>query len=164
MRILPARYLVCTVLNATALSWSIALAGPGTVPEYVGTAYRLVNVADEPARTAFTTAEKIGVADCVFATPPRILDGSISSRREMQDLAAAMGDYVAAMQRSLKCLDAAAATASSENGPLIDRIYNTGVDQLNFIVDEYNKQVQIYQRFERVQDAMGPGRSSNSGD
>ena len=64
----------------------------------------------------------------------------------MEQMGSDVRNYAAAMQTSLVCLDSAATGAAPEATVLIHEIYNNGVDQLTYIVDQYNEQVEFYER------------------
>ena len=78
------------------------------------------------------------------------------STNKMRDLSKSVREYAAAMQESLDCMDSVesklGATISDQQRGTIDTIYNNGVDQLNFITSEFNKQVSAYKMRQRIPD------------
>ncbi len=98
------------------------------------------------------------LAACAFVEPPTILQGISSSADEMSDLTVSVRDYIAAMQESLSCMKSVEETLdetiSDERRESIHVVYNNGVDQLNFIADEFNKQVREYKLRQRSVDRL----------
>ncbi len=96
------------------------------------------------------------LAACAFIKPPQILPGTTLSTNKMRDLSKSVREYAAAMQESLDCMDSVesklGATISDQQRATIDTIYNNGVDQLNFITSEFNKQVSAYKMRQRIPD------------
>ena len=95
------------------------------------------------------------LTQCAFVDPPTVIDGSIAEPRAMRTLDAKIREYVTAMQASLACLDRYQEGQLTELQRLtIDQIYDNGVDQLNFIVDAYNRQVRLFQMEDRLPDLI----------
>jgi len=98
------------------------------------------------------------LAACAFVGPPTILDGSTLSTNKMRTLADSVREYAAAMQTSLACMDSLekqmGETLIDQQRATIDALYNNGVDQLNFITREFNKQVGAYKLRQRVPDLL----------
>lgn len=92
---------------------------------------------------------------CAFADPPALIEGQWAERREMRELDEEIRTYVAAMQASLRCLDRLLERElANADRQMLDSFYNNGVDQLNFIVAEYNKQVREFRIADRIPDQL----------
>ena len=63
--------------------------------------------------------------------------------------------YVSAMQASLACIDRLGKRQLTDaDKQMLDSYYNNGVDQLTFIVDQYNRQVREFRISERIPDPL----------
>ncbi|MCZ6644068.1 MAG: hypothetical protein O7F71_21040 [Gammaproteobacteria bacterium] len=113
-----------------------------------------------PPKTAVVTAESRRLreilAACAFVEPPTILEASTLSTNKMRDLNESVREYVAKMQESLGCMNSVekrlSGALSDQDRATIDAVYNNGVDQLNFITNEFNKQVSAYKLRQRIPD------------
>ncbi len=127
-------------------------------------------VQDEAARWSGISNSDLAAtfAKCPYADPPILLNGSTAKHREMRQLADAVTSYMQAMQASLGCL---AVTEQDLDDRLsevqrtaINTIYNNGVDQMNFVANEYNRQLRSFQSSDRAsrslpEDLRGLGRN-----
>ncbi len=92
---------------------------------------------------------------CAFADPPALIEGQWAERREMRELDEEIRTYIATMQASLSCLDRLLERElANADRQMLDGFYNNGVDQLNFIVAEYNKQVREFRIADRIPDQL----------
>jgi hypothetical protein len=83
---------------------------------------------------------------CQFAKPPQIAEGMFSNQAEMAEMGNRVRAYAASMQQSLSCLDEAHEAVAPSQRDFLTYIYNNGVDQLNFVVSEYNQQVRQHRQ------------------
>lgn len=94
------------------------------------------------------------LSPCAFAKPPEILDARVISEHEMRNLGASVREYLSAMQDSLGCLESVEQNLSDlitdVQRATINAVYNLGVDKMNFISSEYNKQVNVF----RIRDSI----------
>jgi len=93
-------------------------------------------------------AAELDVSKCAFPEPPVVPDGETASEEEMTKAGVDVRAYVAGVQGSLECLAAAEREAQDEVSPeqqaeLVD-LYNSKVDQMNAVAEEYNVQVREY--------------------
>jgi hypothetical protein len=113
----------------------------------------LNTAAATPTTAAQSTIAHDELKGCAFVDPPRLVDGALATAAEMQRLTDQIHDYVESMQQSLACLDRLLANpVTRTERQSLEAIYNNGVDQLNFVVGEYNKQVRTYRMTLRVPD------------
>ena len=75
-------------------------------------------------------------------------DARVISEHEMRNLGVAVREYLSAMQDSLGCLESVEQNLSDlitdVQCATIDAVDNLGVDKMNFISSEYNKQVNVF--------------------
>ena len=107
-------------------------------------------------------------AECAYADPPVLLNGSTAKDSEMRQLTDAVTSYMQAMQASLRCLTVKEQDLddrlSEVQRTTISTLYNNGVDQMNFIAKEYNRQLRSFQMSDRAsrslpEDLRGLGRN-----
>ena len=107
-------------------------------------------------------------AKCAYADPPILLNGSTAKHSEMRQLTDAVTSYMQAMQASLRCLTVKEQDLddrlSEVQRTTISTLYNNGVDQMNFVAKEYNKQLRSFQMSDRAsrslpEDLRGLGRN-----
>lgn len=93
-------------------------------------------------------------AKCGFVEPPILLVGVTAMRGEMSQLADAITSYLQSMQASLRCLDATEQDLkdglSDIQRSTISAIYNNGVDQMDFVAREYNRQLRTFRLSDRT--------------
>ena len=93
-------------------------------------------------------------AKCGFVDPPIVLDGSTANQSDMARLADAITSYMQSMQASLQCLDVTEQDLkdglSESQRSTISTIYNNGVDQMDFVAKEYNRQLRILRLSDRT--------------
>ncbi len=95
------------------------------------------------------------LTQCAFVDPPTVIDGSVAESRALRTLDVKIREYVTTMQASLACLDQYQEGQLTELQRLtVDQIYDNGVDQLNFIVDAYNRQVRLFRMEDRLPDLI----------
>ncbi len=119
----------------------------------------LLAAAQAAAATGDAGAAKAATADnsvdlgqqmskCKYPDPPKMPDGSKATESEMGQAGADVRDYIAGVQSSLQCLSAIEKSlgdniTKDEEKTLVGT-YNKGVDQMNTVADEYNKQVRAF--------------------
>lgn len=105
---------------------------------------------------------------CAFADPPTLLNGPAAEYSEMRQLADAITSYMRAMQASLRCLAVREQNLedrlSEVQRATISTIYNNGVDQMNFVAKEHNRQIRRFNMSDRAgqslpDDLRGLGRN-----
>ena len=93
-------------------------------------------------------------AKCGFVDPPIVLDGSNANESDMARLADAITSYMQSMRASLQCLDVTEKDLkdglSESQRSTISTIYNNGIDQMDFVAKEYNKQLRILRLSDRT--------------
>lgn len=93
-------------------------------------------------------AAELEISHCAFPEPPVVPNGETASEDEMSQAGLDVREYVGAVQSSLECLAVAERSIQNEitdeqQGQLV-LLYNTGVDQMNEVADDYNEQVREY--------------------
>jgi hypothetical protein len=93
-------------------------------------------------------AAELEIDHCQFPEAPTVPDGETATEEEMSQAGVNVREYVGAVQSSLECLAAAEQSIKDEitedqQAELVG-LYNTGVDQMNAVADEYNEQVREY--------------------
>ena len=105
---------------------------------------------------------------CAFIDPPTLQDGLTARQSAMAELATVVTSYLQTMQASLSCLTTTEQDLgdrlSKVQRATIDTIYNNGVDQMNFVAKEHNRQVRRFNMSERAgqslpDDLRGLGRN-----
>ncbi len=128
---------------------------PGTVPTHAAAPKIAAAPALDlsPATAAGSNIAAGDLQQCAFQKPPALIDGQWAGRREMRKLDEDIRTYVAVMQASFACIDRLLERQLTETDrQMLDSFYNNGVDQLNFIVDEYNQQVREFRIADRLPD------------
>ena len=137
----PAAYLALA-LTIGAIA-SPLRAAEGSVQEDTG---RLRPASSSDLETAF--------AKCGFDDPPNVLDGSTANQSDLARLADAITSYMQSMQASLQCLDVTEQDLkdglSESQRSTISTIYNNGIDQMDFVAKEYNRQLRIFRLSDRT--------------
>ena len=117
-------------------------------------------VQEDATRPGSTTSSDVAAAftKCGFVDPPILLNGSTAKHNEMRQLADAVTSYLRAMKASLRCLTGTEqdleATLSEGQRSIISTIYNNGVDQMNFVAKEYNRQLRTFNLSERTRQSL----------
>ncbi|MFK7915098.1 MAG: hypothetical protein AB8B93_14375 [Pseudomonadales bacterium] len=100
------------------------------------------------ALAASAQAAEIDLGACNFTDAPAIADGTKATQEQMTASATAVRGYMGTMQDALACLDEAekkaGADITAEQKAAITSAYNSGVDKLNGIAEEYNAQVRAF--------------------
>ena len=105
---------------------------------------------------------------CAFIDPPTLQDGLTARKSAMAELATAVTSYLQTMQASLSCLTTTEQNLgdrlSKVQRATIDTIYNNGVEQMNFVAKERNRQVRRFNMSDRAgqslpDDLRGLGRN-----
>lgn len=100
------------------------------------------------ALTASAQAAELDISACSFTDAPVIADGTKATQEQMTASATAVRSYMGAMQDALACLDEAEKKAGAEITPeqkaAVTSAYNSGVDKLNGIAEQYNAQVRAF--------------------
>jgi len=95
-----------------------------------------------------THAAELDVSHCSFPEIPVVPDGGTASEAEMGQAGAEVRDFVAATQGALECLAVAEAEMqeqlSEEQQAELVALYNTGVDQMTAVAENYNQQVREF--------------------
>ena len=93
-------------------------------------------------------AAELDLSACTFASEPEIADGTKATQEQMTASATAVRSYMGAMQDALACIDDAEQQAGGEISPeqkaAAASAYNSGVDKLNAIAEQYNAQVRAF--------------------
>ena len=93
-------------------------------------------------------AQSVDVGHCNFPEVPDMVDGTAASEEKMASAAAAVREFVTAMQSSLQCIDTVeaglGAGITAEQKAALNVLYNNGVDQMNAIAEAYNTQVRAF--------------------
>ncbi len=93
-------------------------------------------------------AAEMDLSSCAFAKAPEIPDGATASPEAMSAIATAVRSYMGAMQDSLDCLESAeqglGKEITDEQKLMVTAAYNSGVDQLNAVAENYNRQVRAF--------------------
>lgn len=110
----------------------------------------LVVAALTVATAASAETNGLDVAHCQFPDAPTVPDGSVATEEEMGQAGTQVREYVAGVQTSLKCLaeveESMGKEISKDQQNELVSIYNTGVDQMNAVAQDYNEQVQVYKK------------------
>lgn len=89
-----------------------------------------------------------GMDKCKFPDSPTLLSGAEATADEMKAAGKSVRSYVNVMQESLACIDKVQTnlddTASNEQKAMLTTTYNNGVDQLNAVAGQYNKEVKAF--------------------
>ena len=132
-----------------ALAFTIgAIAPPSRAAEGV--------VQEDTARLRSTSSSDLeaAFAKCGFVEPPIVLDGATAKQGEMSQLADAITSYMQSMQASLRCLDVTEQDLkdglSESQRSTVSTIYNNGVDQMDFVANEYNTQLRFFRLSDRT--------------
>ncbi len=108
-----------------------------------------------PATLPISIIAQADLKQCAFADPPTVIDGQWARRRDMRKLDEEIRTYASAMQASLTCIDRLGERQLTDaDKQTLDSYYNNGVDQLTFIVDQYNRQVREFRISERIPDPL----------
>ncbi len=104
--------------------------------------------ADQAAQQQMTKEMTQKMAKCKYPEPPKVPDGATASEAAMGQAGAQVRDYVAGVQSSLQCLSEVEKSMgddiTDDQEATIVAVYNNGVDQMNAIAQEYNKQVRAF--------------------
>ena len=105
-------------------------------------------------RSTSSSGLEAAFAKCGFVDPPIVLDGSTANESDMARLADAITSYMQSMQASLQCLDVTEQDLkdglSESQRSTISTIYNNGIDQMDFVAKEYNKQLRFFRLSDRT--------------
>jgi hypothetical protein len=93
-------------------------------------------------------AAGLDISQCEFPEPPVVPDGQTATEEEMTRAGVDVREYVGGVQGALECLAAAERASADEitqeqQAELVG-LYNSGVDQMNEVAEEYNTQVREY--------------------
>jgi hypothetical protein len=93
-------------------------------------------------------AAELNISHCEFPQPPVVPNGETATEEEMGQAGVDVREYVGAVQSSLECLAMAERAVqdelTDEQQAQLVGLYNSGVDQMNEVADEYNEQVREY--------------------
>ena len=113
------------------------------------TATLVFTIAPAIAEQAHSTISPVDLKPCAYQQPPTLVDGQWADQRDMRRLDKEIRTYVEAMQASLACVDGLLERQLADTDrQMLDNFYNNGVDQMTFIVEEYNKQVREFRLVE----------------
>ncbi len=97
---------------------------------------------------SISVATEVDLSACEFAEQPVIVDGTKASKEEMTESASQVRNYIGAMQDSLACLEQVekdlGEKITAEQKVEVTDAYNTGVDKLNAVANNYNEQVRAF--------------------
>ncbi|MEM1230849.1 MAG: hypothetical protein AAGI15_09950 [Pseudomonadota bacterium] len=100
------------------------------------------------ASSAAADTDAMDLSNCAFAKAPEIPDGATATPEAMSASATAVRSYMGAMQDSLDCLESAekglGKDITDEQKLMVTAAYNSGVDQLNTVAENYNRQVRAF--------------------
>lgn len=100
------------------------------------------------ALAASAQAAEFDLDSCTFVSAPQIADGTTATQEQMTASATAVRTYMGAMQDALACLDDAESSAgdaiTAEQKAAVTSAYNSGVDKLKSIAEQYNAQVRAF--------------------
>lgn len=91
---------------------------------------------------------ELEIEQCSFPQAPAVPDGATATEAEMGQAGAEVREFVAAIQSSLECLGEAEKSLgdeiTEEQQAELVTVYNSGVDQMNAVANEYNEQVKVF--------------------
>jgi hypothetical protein len=93
-------------------------------------------------------AAELDISQCAFPEPPGVPDGQTATEDQMTKAGVDVRQYVAGVQGALECLAAAERASeppvSQEQQAELVELYNSRVDQMNAVAEDYNTQVREY--------------------
>lgn len=93
-------------------------------------------------------AAELDIDDCAFPERPGVPDGESATEAQMTQAGVDVRAYVAQVQGALECLAAAERDIqdeiTEEQQAQLVGLYNTKVDEMNAVAEEYNTQVREY--------------------
>lgn len=96
----------------------------------------------------FGHGAELEIEQCSFPEPPVVPDGATATEAEMGQAGAEVREFVAGIQSSLECLSEAEKSLgeeiTQEQQAQLVTVYNSGVDQMNAVANNYNEQVKAY--------------------
>lgn len=105
--------------------------------------------AEQATGQAPQQAADLDISHCSYPEPPAVPDGATATEAEMGQAGADVRQFVAHIESSLQCLmgveESLGDDITEEQQATLVAIYNSGVDQMNDVVEQYNTQVRAFQ-------------------
>ncbi len=98
--------------------------------------------------TSMAAADGLDVSKCAFADVPQIADGATAAEADMVAAGKAVRAYLGEMQSALDCLrdmeKSMGGDITEDQQKVLTDTYNSGVDSMNTVADNYNAQIKAY--------------------
>lgn len=93
-------------------------------------------------------AAEMDISHCSFPEPPEVPEGAAATETEMGEAGVAVREFVSGIQSSLECLTAVETSLgeeiTEEQQAELVAVYNSGVDQMQSVAENYNAQVRAF--------------------